>query len=52
MILQEGSLRKALRFDFSEQWFVCKYDAHNSFYYKVQQCQGMKAVDFLYSARE
>ncbi len=47
MILQEGSQSKALRFEFSEEWIVCKYDDHNSFYHKVQQCQGMKAVDFL-----
>jgi len=47
MILQEGSHSKALYFEFAEPWLVCKYDDHNSFYHKVQQCQGMKAVDFL-----
>jgi hypothetical protein len=47
MILQEGSHSKALRFEFLKQWRVCKYDDHSSFYHKVQQCQGMKAVDFL-----
>jgi hypothetical protein len=47
MILQEGSHSKALRFEFVKQWRVCKYDDHSSFYHKVQQCQGMKAVDIL-----
>ena len=46
-ISQEGSHAKALRFEFSEEWTVCKYDDHCGFYHKVQQCQGMKAVDFL-----
>jgi len=47
MILQEGSGNKRLEFEFSEQWIVCKYDDRTGFYQKVQQCQGMKAVDFL-----
>jgi hypothetical protein len=47
MILQEGSRNKRLEFEFSEQWIVCKYDDRTGFYQKVQQCQGMKAVDFL-----
>ncbi|OQY51420.1 MAG: hypothetical protein DRR08_16815 [Candidatus Parabeggiatoa sp. nov. 2] len=50
MILQEGSHSKTLRFEFSEQWIVCKYDDRSGFY-KVQQCQGMKAVDFLATDR-
>ncbi len=36
MILQEGSHNKALYFEFSEQWIVCKYDDHTGFYHKVQ----------------
>ena len=37
MILQEGSHNKALYFEFSEQWIVCKYDDHTGFYHKVQK---------------
>jgi hypothetical protein len=51
MILQEGSHNKALYFEFSEQWIVCKYDDHTGFYHKVQKCQGMKAIDFLATDR-
>lgn len=48
-ILAEGSGVKQLRFEFSNQWIVCKYDDDFESFYRqnIQKCQSVGAVDFI-----